>query len=131
MEIRVIANVVQSESSHHVPTPALLQYARFLADDFKSSANAQSGQIAGNPQCGVIGGRLHIILRVEPEDNVDGTGGTQHIGRQKYQKQSDASFHMQVLGAIVVTRAIVKALLIFLVNAVAFAESSLDVTSGL
>ena len=86
MEIGVITDVVQGECPHHVPTPALFKYARFLADDFESSANAEVRQIARNVQGGIIGGRLHVVLRVEPENDVDGAGGTQNIHRQRYQE---------------------------------------------
>jgi hypothetical protein len=96
MQIGVIADVVQGEGPHHVPTPALLEYARFFADDFESGANAESRQIARKMQGGVIGGGFHVILGVEPENDVDGPGGTQNINRQKYQEQSDSSFHIHL-----------------------------------
>src|ERR1019366_2975844 len=96
MEIGVIADVVQGEGPHHVPTPALLEYAGFFADDLESSANAESRQIARQMQGGVIGSGFHVILGVEPENDVDGPGGTQNIHRQKYQEQSHASFHIDL-----------------------------------
>ena len=96
MEVGVIADLVQGEGPHHVPAPALLEYARLLADDFESSANAESRQIARNAKCGVIGSGFHVILRVEPENHIDGSGGTQNIGGQRYEYQSDSSFHLHL-----------------------------------
>jgi hypothetical protein len=84
--IGVIADLVQGEGPYHVPTPALFENTRFLADDFESSANAEPCQIARNPQGGVIGRRLYVVLRVEPEHDVNRTRGTQNVRRQKYQK---------------------------------------------
>ena len=85
-------------------------------------------------KCGVIGSGFHVILRVEPENDIDGSGGTQNIRRQKHQEQSESSFHIiyhESHGAIVIARAILKAALLFLVTVVSFAQSSLDVTRGL
>jgi hypothetical protein len=84
MEIGVIADVVQGQGPHYVPTPALLEYARFFGDDFESSVNAEARQIAREMQDGVIGGGFYVILGVEPENDVDRAGGTHNINRQRY-----------------------------------------------
>ena len=97
MEIGVIADVVQGQGPHYVPTPALLEYARFFADDFESSANAEARQIAREMQDGVIGGGFHVILGVEPENDVDRAGGTHNINRQRYQEHSDSNIHIMPL----------------------------------
>src|SRR2546427_10814826 len=96
MEIGVIADVVQGDGPHHVPTPELLEYARFFANDFESSANAKSRQIACKTQGGVIGSGFHVILGVEPENHVDGAGGTQNMNRQNDHEQSDSNLHIQL-----------------------------------
>ena len=85
MEIGVIADLVQSQGAHDIPTSALLQYARFFADDLECGADAERRQIARDAQGCVVGSGFHVILGVEPENHVYGPGGTQNIHGQRDQ----------------------------------------------
>ena len=50
--------------------PALLQHARLLAHHLECRPNALRGQVVRDPQRGIVGGRLDVVLGVEPEHHV-------------------------------------------------------------
>src|SRR5260221_1517128 len=73
VKIGVIPDVVGAERANDVAAAARFEGARLFAHYLERGADAHAGQVVRNPQGGVIGGRLDVILGVEPEDYVDRT----------------------------------------------------------
>ena len=71
VRVRVIADLVLLERGDHVASPALFQHARLLADDLERRPDPSVGQRLRNPLRRVVILRQDVVLRVEPERDVN------------------------------------------------------------
>ena len=71
VKIRVVADLVFLERVDDVGPPAAFQLASLFADDLERAADVLLRQEFGDVQGGIVASRQDIILRVEPEDDIN------------------------------------------------------------
>ena len=92
MKIGVVTYVVLLQFGNHVAPSALLEDARLFPDQFECGADAAFGEHLGQALCCVVVRRQQVILRIEPEDDVDvglAGGGDGLSGNQSEEQQED------------------------------------------
>jgi hypothetical protein len=72
MKIRVIADVVLSERADDVVVSSLLEHSRLFADQLECREDPTLREHFRQALRGIVVRREKVILRVEPEDDVDG-----------------------------------------------------------
>ena len=101
MKIGVVTYVVLLQFGNHVAPSALLEDARLFPDQFECGADAAFGEHLGQALCCVVVRRQQVILRIEPEDDVDvglagggdGLSGNQSEEQQEGDYPSGRGFH--------------------------------------
>jgi len=86
----VEADLVARQGAEDIDAAALLEDAGFLADDLECGTDAAAGQLVGQPQGRIVGGRFDVVFGVEPEQMVDGRRrGSQNGDGRKDQECKD------------------------------------------
>jgi len=97
MCVRVIADVVTLQRGNHIGTSARLEDARLLADHLEGRSDAEAGQHLRQPLRRIVILRQDVVLRVEPQRDVDRRGAAlrerAHCERRNQQQTMKESIH--------------------------------------
>ena len=90
--VGMVADGVFRERRDDVAPAAAFEYARLFANHLESGVDAGCGEVGGDAQGSVIGGRFEVVLGVEPQDDVHGRLRGK-AGREKQQAENECAEH--------------------------------------